>query len=308
LWSTDPVVRATADGVFWFATLGQTGAFPPPPDHVALARSTDGEDWTVISIVPAGDKEWFALDATSVWLGHDTMTPTPDYHRIAFDGTILGEAESPMGDGVTGVYVDASGAHFVHNAEAGEYTVPVYRWNGGGPAEQEGALLPTGVESGSALFYTTSVGIGTTPDGGQWIVRTVQVDGAPAIVLRVRRLPDEGVELPISEPGAIAFLPVALVDLDGRLRVVYYDSSGPRGVLRTTLSLTNDWTQGFEPSTLIDPDACPGNGWFPELDSPSGGRRLREYIDISASGRRLHFAWTHAPSAPSRVWTAFLDY
>jgi hypothetical protein len=136
----------------------------------------------------------------------------------------------------------------------------------------------------------------------------VHRDGAPTVVLRIRALPDEGIDQSISEPGQSAFLPSAIVDEDGRMHVVYYDSGGAVGVLRYTRSVSADWSEGFEPSTVIDTDACPGNDWFPFFDTAAGGRRLREYIDVAISGRRLHVAWTHSPTPPSRVWVTYVDF
>jgi hypothetical protein len=59
---------------------------------------------------------------------------------------------------------------------------------------------------------------------------------------------------------------------------------------------------------VIDPDACPGGNWYPYFSSAEGGRRLREYIDITVDGNRAHLAWTHAPVAPSRVYSAYVQF
>lgn len=72
-------------------------------------------------------------------------------------------------------------------------------------------------------------------------------------------------------------------------------------MLRYARSASSDLSQGFGASTVLDRNAAPGGGWYPFLDSATGGRRLREYIDVAVDGDRLHVAWTHAPAAPSRV-------
>ena len=306
LWSTDPVVRVASDGSFWLGVLGQN-----PTDELAIAKSSDALSWTVKHVVvDASDKEWFALDDTSLWLAHATQTSGASYHRIAFDGTILAESPSPYMGGASGVYVDTSGAHVSHLPPDGSVDLPLVKWTPPASAEQEGALLATGIPTtDSPTYYLSRVPMGATPDGGQWIVRTKQQDGRAVLVLRIRHLPsDEGTDAPISTMEEFSFLPAALVDADGRLRVVYYDSAGGVGVLKTTRSLSSAWADGFEPPTVIDPEAGPGNDWFPFFDTEAGGRRLREYIDIASQERRIYVAWTHSPVSPSRVRVANFDY
>lgn len=296
--SSDPVIRSASDGTFWFTTIGHF------PLELAVARSVDGLSWQTVYTTPAGDKDWFALDDVSMWVGSG-----PDLHRIDFSGSSLGQASSPYSQ-VAGAYVDGDGAHFGYFAGQLPAEVPIVLWDGSSPPVLEGVVLPVGGVP-DPENYTSTISMGALGDGRQWIVRTVQRDGMPAIVLRIRDLPDEGEDLPISEPGAHAFLPAAIVDEDGRLRVVYYDSSGERGVLRTTRSVSNDWSEGFEASSIVDPDATPGGRWFPmhEAGVPDwDGRRLREYIDLALTSRRVHVAWTHSPQSPSRVRTTYIDY
>jgi hypothetical protein len=297
-FSSDPVIRAGSDGTFWFTTLGVT-----PGVEMAVARSLDGVAWQTVYAMPADDKEWFALDDVSVWVGCG-----PDLDRIDWTGSSLGRATSPYSQ-VTGAYLDGDGAHFGYFAGQGETVVPIVQWDGSSPPAREGALLPVG-DVADPENYTSTISMGSLGDG-QWIVRTVQRDGMPAIALRIRHLPDEGEDLFISEPGAHAFLPAAIVDEDGRLWVVYYDSSGEHGVLRRTRSVSTEWLEGFEASSVIDPDATPGDRWFPSHEagtSDPAGRRLREYIDVALTSRRVHVAWTHSPQSPSRVRTTYFDY
>src|SRR5262249_46994735 len=71
---------------------------------------------------------------------------------------------------------------------------------------------------------------------------------------------------------------------------------------------SSDLTQGLLPPIVIDPAALPGSGWYPSFDSAAGGRRVREYIEIAVDGNRAHLAWTHAPTAPSRVYAAYVEF
>jgi hypothetical protein len=303
--STDPVVRTGPDGLFRLAVLGVNMNIDA---LVAIGESTDGVTWRPIASVPAIDKEWIALDATSIWVAF--ISTGSSYYRFDLQGNVLAQSPTLVLNGVVGMYVDALGAHIAHVGEQEDVTIAL--WDGVNERRQDGERLPIGKSRLEPFFeYTTTMSLGPTEDGGQWIVRTVKRNGYPAIVLRVRHLPDdEGTDLPISEPGAHAFLPTAIVDEDGRMRVIYYDSSGRRGVLRTTRSLSTDWSQGFERSTIIDPNACPGDRWVPALggNPADGGRRLREYIDVALTSRRVHVAWTSSPQSPSRVHTAYFDY
>jgi hypothetical protein len=123
-------------------------------------------------------------------------------------------------------------------------------------------------------------------------------------------LEDSGRELTLSRPNAIAFHPAGAVDGAGRLHAVWYQSEGPMGALVYVRSRTARFEEGFSEPRVIDPNACPGHGFYPgeAATEPVGGRRLREYIDVAVDGSRVHVAWTHAPTAPSRVYTSHLDF
>jgi hypothetical protein len=113
----------------------------------------------------------------------------------------------------------------------------------------------------------------------------------------------------LSPPGVTAFFPAAATDDQGHLHVIWYETSGPAGVLRYTRSATADLSGEFLAPFTIDDDACPGDDWYPysSSQSPPGGRRLREYIGLDVEGSRVHIVWTHAPTAPSRIRSTFVD-
>jgi hypothetical protein len=201
---------------------------------------------------------------------------------------------------VFGGFVDAFGAHFVFQNFIG-------RWNGGTSLETEGVFESSG----------WSVPIGPLPGGGGvWAVYGAPPSFAgekvpPAVVLRFFPPGDSvGQERRISDPGGTAFMPAAALDGEGRLHVIWYDSAGTSGVLKYARSLSADLRQGFAPARVVDPDACPGAGWFPEFGSAAPDRRLREYVDLSIDegSRRVHMAWTHAPTLPSRIQASHIDF
>jgi hypothetical protein len=284
--TTDPIVRSAADGSFFLANWDTATV-----SAGTLAHSTDhGDTWPIlVASISVGDHGTLAVDDA-----HQALYVL-GCSKIGFDGTLL--ASCTGGTGYPG-YADAQGAHF------GAYLVS--RWDGTGAPAQEGAQLPAGA---SADLYTKScAAMGPTLDGGQWIVRGVR-DSATQIVLRVRHPPtDEGADLPVTAPSQAVFFPAAAIDASGRLHVIWYDTSGPQGVLRYARSLSSDLGAGLGPSIVIDPNALPGNGWYPSFDSATGGRRTREYIELAAFGNRAHLAWTHAPAAPSRVYATYVEF
>jgi len=62
--------------------------------------------------------------------------------------------------------------------------------------------------------------------------------------------------------------------------------------------------------SMASASGCSSAAKWPPLaiDTPSGGRRLREYIDIQVAGSRAYIAWTHAPAAPSRVRASWIQF
>ena len=117
-----------------------------------------------------------------------------------------------------------------------------------------------------------------------------------------------GEAIAISAPGVAAFMPGAAVDGEGRIHVIWYESSGARGVLKYARSIGRDLRMGFSSARIVDPDASPGQGWIPQYSASAPDRRLREYIDLAIDGRRVHAAWTHAPTLPSRIYTSHWDF
>jgi hypothetical protein len=289
--TTDPVVRVGSDGTFWLATW-DTAVY-----NDVLAASLDrGDSWRAVATnLGFGDKEWMAVDdgGGAVYLG-----ATGGLWKLDLHGQLL--ARDPAGGQMAGGYVDAAGAHFISLA----YTL--LRWDGSAPAVDDG--LPLSPGNGADDYTATSQSLGATRDGGQWSIRTVAAGAARSIVLRVRHLPDdEGMDLPVSDPAALAFFPAAALDDQGRLHVLWYESSGSVGVLKYARSLGPNLGEGFGPALVVDDAACPGDGWLPFFDSAAGGRRLREYVDLAVDGPRAHLAWTHAPSPPSRVYTTWIE-
>lgn len=108
---------------------------------------------------------------------------------------------------------------------------------------------------------------------------------------------------PLTGPEANAFFPAAALDYRGRLHVVWYDTAGDSGVLRYAHSRgAAPFADGFIDPIEIDPDATPGNGWYPGPQTDNGERRLREYIGLAVDEDLVHIAWTHSPHPPSRVY------
>lgn len=291
--TTDPVVRVGADGTFWLA-VWDTNSF-----EGAIGSSTDhGETWQiVVSAISFGDKEWIVVDDAeqAIW-----ATAVSGVWKYDFAGTEL--AHSSVGLSGLAAYAHGGGVYF----GAGWPDFYVFYWDGTGDPVQQGQMLPGGAIDQE---LNACMSLGRTADGGEWTVRAVRSAGVGEVVLRVRHLPaDEGLDLRISDPAALAFFPAAVTDGDGRLHVIWYESGPGIGELRYTRSLSDDLIQGFEPPIVIDDAAVPTGGWYPYFSSAEGGRRLREYVDIAVDGNRAHLAWTHAPVAPSRVWATYVEF
>lgn len=286
--TTDPVVRSAADGSFFLASWDTAAT----ASAGVLARSLDhGDSFQVI--VPSagvGDHGSMVIDDS------EPAVFVLGCSKYRFDGTRLASCAS--GGGYP-AYVDEHGAH------VGAYVVELWDGTAAAPV-QEGQALPAGA---AADLYTLSCAAsGRTADGGQWIVRVVR-EVTTQLVLRVRHLPaDEGADIPLTAAARSVFLPAAALDDSGRLHVIWYDTTGAQGVLQYARSRSSDLTQGLLPPIVIDPAALPGSGWYPSFDSAAGGRRVREYIEIAVDGNRAHLAWTHAPTAPSRVYAAYVEF
>jgi hypothetical protein len=221
-------------------------------------------------------------------------------------GAYLFDSDTEVDRNAVDGYVDTLGAaHFL------TLKPEVVTWDGTGVTDVSGTLPPLAEE---ANVWTRSSGaIGLTAFGTEWLIRALRTADGAHVVWRERHLDqgDDGVDVPITATDGVAVLPVAAVDASGRVHVVWYDTTAARGVLRYTHSVSSQLDDGFLPSIVVDDDACPGNRWYPysaDPRLPDGGRRLREYIGIAISGTRAHVAWTHAPIAPSRVRTTYIDF
>jgi len=298
--TTDPVVRVSPDGTFWATLL-----HPSLNGSTTLAQSTDGGDtWTPVRTDLATiDKPWLAIDASepAVYIGGSFA-----FYKLAPDGSTL--ASTSARDGMIAAWAGDGRALFLRTA------FWVESWDGVSDPTILGDPLPAG---DLPRVTTVAAGaIGMTADGGEWTIRAMRSTGATAVVVRVRRLPeDPGDDIALTDDGDVVFLPSGALDEYGRLHAIWYDSTGPTGMLMYSHSLSDDVTGAYTTPVVVDPNACPGDGWYPYLqadpepkpDQP-GGRRLREYIDITAVGGRAHLVWTHAPGPPSRVYTTYVDY
>jgi hypothetical protein len=290
--TTDPNLRAAPDGTFWLATfdfdtIGEGG-------RGAIARSADARSWTpVVEGEDFGDKNWMAIDPDS---GEVFVAAVAGWWRI--DGDAVTRDATAAGQLVGGYAREGSVAF--SQVTSGQ----VLRWDGeSAPAADAAPPAPVG----ATFYHTVSLPLGPTGDGGEWFLRpTGDTTAAP---LALFHAPATGAASDIALTGedAITFLPAADLDGAGRLHIVYYDSSGAAGRLLYLHSLTDDFADGFTEPMVVDDRATPAS-FFPAIDTPSGGRRLREYIDIQVAGSRAYIAWTHAPVAPSRVRATWIQF
>ena len=294
---TDPLIASSVDGSFWAGCNNPDLSMP----HADLLHSTDGGDTFVVVASPMiSDKAWIAVDEPrhAVW-----MTGFRAFRLFGFDGSELAALDTPT-SGITGSFADAAGLHFMTDND----DFQMFTWNGVDPPTAEGMPLEKG--DMASLWTTADVSMGDHAPG-QWVVRAIRdtVLGSP-IVIRTRSVGDPGHDVAISPPGTIGFLPAATLDPDGRLHVVWYDSSGPTGQLMYSRSATADLQGGYTTPVVIDGNACPGGGWYPydAGKNPPGGRRLREYVGIAITGNHALISWTHAPEAPSRIRIAHIDF
>lgn len=289
----NPAVAVGANGTFWLKAVdGDDGGHVARLEPDVTARTAVG---------PTGATSWIAVDdkvgVFVVGFRGDTL--------LDLDGAIVARYDEQVSvlSAAVAAYVDPQ-ARAVCSLDHSTVTC----WDGASLPEQLGPAMPIGDDENA--WTALSGAIGVTPESGQWIVRALRFTDRAEVVVRVRNLHlgHDGSDRPVSAPGEVALLPAAALDGAGRLHVVYYDTSGPRGVLRYTRSLTADVSRGYAPSIVLDDDACPGDGFYPyeASEDPPGGQRLREYIGIAVDGDTVHIAWTHAPEAPARVWTTRL--
>lgn len=296
--TSDPVVRVDAQGVFWAV------AIDVETDRARVWSSADGgATWSELAIdLPVEDKEWLAIDDQGDVL---YVQGRAGIFQVDRQGTVIASAsyDSRAGRNAAAGYVDQGEAYFLTLARR------VIGWNGTGEPAQVGPQFYSG---NMANTFTVGAGsIGVTPGGVHWLVRSVHDTSGSPVLLGLSDSPGGPYqELGLSPEDGVTFLPAADLDEQGRLHVVWYDSTGEQGVLRYTHSISADLTGGFLPALVVDSDACPGQGWYPysASDPPPGGRRLREYIGIAVDGSRAHITWTHAPEPPSRVFATYVDF
>src|SRR3569623_1470733 len=277
--TSDPVVRVTRDGTFWLAAIGveATGN-----KGLLLHSPNGGRDFvTIHDDLAVDDKEWMAASPG----GGLVLGAEGGLWRFDESGAISTSWVGQFDWTVFGAFDDDDGAHiFQEHDQSSGWSVPIGRaadgalWTSfGSPPYQDVPGVVGDVRL--ALFSTDSDLMGTT--------------------------------IPISAPGEPAFMPAAAQDQDGRVHVIWYDSSGPAGVLKYARSASAALRDGFLPPMIGDGNACPGGRGEPvfgEAEATPYERRLREYGDLSISDRRVHMAWTHAPALPSRVLVSHLDF
>jgi hypothetical protein len=298
--TSDPVVRAGDDGTLWASALDTDSM-----NSATLVRSDDhGDSWqTIATGLPTVDKEWLVVDA-SKRVVH--MASTGGFFALSYDGTLLSST-------VVSAFAEAGcaregGAVFAVRdvASLDSHLVSV---DGVSAPLDSGPVIGAG--SAAVEHAAGAVSLGRTQDGGYFFLHPFRSTSAAEVRLVLRAALDQpGTELTLSRAGAVAFHPAGAVDARGRLHGVWYESQGATGALVYVRSRTARFEEGFSDPRVIDPNACPGSGFYPGQDDtePVGGRRLREYIDVAVDGARVHFAWTHAPVAPSRVYTSHLDF
>ena len=300
--TSDPVVRVTRDGSFWLAAMG----IDEGGNRGLLLRSQDGgRDFAMIhDDLRVFDKEWIAASPG----GGLVLGGEGGLWRFAEDGRITASwADGGFDWTVFGAFDDDEGAHFSTDHL-------VYSWTG-----------DMGLGGGVHLFQSRdpsagwSVPVGRTAGGELWAIYgsapyadSAGIAGDIRMVLFSSDSDMTGETITISTAGETAFMPAAAQDDDGRVHVLWYDSSGTAGVLKYARSVSSDPRDGFTVAAIVDPNACPGGRWYPhfsESEPPPGtDRRLREYVDLSISRRRVHMAWTHAPALPSRILVSHLDF
>jgi hypothetical protein len=300
--TSDPVVRATPDGTMWVSAIGVELAGQPGETHRGfLLQSRDqARSWTVVhDNLAVWDKEWLAPMAT----GELVMGADGGFWKFASDGSIAASWVGGPDWPVFGAFAEPAGARFAIASSS------VVRWTGAQFLSLEGRL----VGENMVADVGWSVPMGPIAGGGFWAAYGYRLQSAQrlegSVRLRVFAPQDTvGQEVLVSASGSTAFMPAAAPDAEGRVHLVWYDSTGPAGVLHYARSVSADLHEGFSAPRVVDDNACPGNGWLPSFGEDAPDRRLREYIDLAVDRRRVHIAWTHAPMLPSRVFTSHLDF
>jgi hypothetical protein len=293
-YSSDPVIRTDGTGRFWLAMLDATS----PLDRALpgfLAVSDNGHIWKRVVDTGASGSWWGDRDMLVV-SGNDELQIAAEggFWRYSSDGTLLDDNMStPYDGGFAAGFHDARGSHFA--GAGGSY---VLQWDGATAPTQE-LQLPVSEDPD----FHGGKSLGATSDGHYWLLRATATSG---VVLDLWQ-PGSSQANEIALGNAATFLPAGELDGEGRLHAIWYDSSGPSGQLLYARSNSSDLSAGFGSPMVVDPNACPGNGWKPG-SGPGERRRLREYIGLAVDGNRVHMAWTHAPSPPARVYTVYTDF
>lgn len=298
--SGDIVIRVAGDGTFFLTALTIKERIGG-----VVSRSTDGTAWTPLYSPDLQDKPWLAIDDANQQL---FVAGAGGYWRLSFAGTLLQETlATPQSIAqFTDAYALDGHARFAtvgssdEPGDTGPGMPTIREWDG--TATQPTVL--TELDSGPDADFTTRVSwsLGPLPDGS-WSVRTRRENGRGSLVLRTE-ISGVVTEKALTGAEGDAFLPAASMDESGRLHVVWYDSSQAQGRLLYASSVgPAPFTDGFIEPVVVDDNACPGNGWWPDSASrDASARRLREYIGIAVDDGVVHAAWTHAPQAPSRIW------
>jgi hypothetical protein len=232
---------------------------------------------------------------------------TGGYWRLSFAGIVLQETIADAASLAQFADAYAVGGHARLGIlgsipdEIGAHRMPaILDWDGTAAQPTVVSELDAGPDVDATTVAAWS--LGPLPDGS-WSVRTRRENGRGTLVLRTEM---SGVvtEKALTGSDADAFKPAAAMDDFGRLHVVWYDSSQANGRLLYAYSVgPAPFSDGFVESVVVDDDACPGNGWWPDSASRDPSmRRLREYIGIAIDDGHVHVAWTHAPQALSRIW------
>ena len=304
--TTDPVVRVSQKTGEFFLTVWDTEN-DGKQAHGSLLSSTDGgKTWGSKARISFGDKQWLVVDdaAQAVWIA-----AVGGVWKYGFDGNKL--AEGNPGISSSNAALTAGKPVFLSTAGIGKgvHRFGVYRWDGVTEPALVGPKIAAG-EGQAERDLNTSASIGETAAGEHWIVRTIRGAQDTGIFVQLRSASDgqNGRDVRVSAASKLAYHPAAATDAQGRLHVLWYESDASSCALKYTRSLGTDYEKGFITALTIDDQACPVAPWYPTADTASGGRRLREYVDMAVSGNRAHLTWTRAKVAPSRGMYTYVEF